>query len=127
MSSPPPPWESHPPLPDEEFYETDLEDATGPLHVVAPADEAAVTYYPPPFDDDASHRPDEYRPPEPPAAEDTFAARFTAPLTVHPRTVPVRHVRIRPALVFAGMIAVACRRARRMAVLAVVRRPGAVE
>ena len=65
MSSPPPPWESHPPLPDDGFYEADPDEDTGPLHVVAPTDEATVTYYPPPFDDDASHRPDQYRPPSP--------------------------------------------------------------
>ena len=104
MSSPPPPWESDPPLPDDEFYEADPDEDTGPLHVVGPTDQATLTYYPPPFDDDASHRPDQYRPPEPPAAEDTFAGRFTAPLTVYPRTV--RHRRIRPAPVLAGITAV---------------------
>jgi serine/threonine kinase PknH len=93
MSSPPPPWESHPPLPGDEFYQADPDEDTGPLHVVAPTDEA-------------SHRQDEYRPPEPPAAEDTFAGRFTASLTIDPRTMPVRHGRIRPAPVLAGIAAV---------------------
>lgn len=41
MSSPPPPWESHPPLEDDGFYGagTDPDADTGPVHVVTPTDE----------------------------------------------------------------------------------------
>ena len=89
MSSAPPPWESHPPLSDG-FNEAHPDEDTGPLHVVAPADEEwPQTYYPPPT-----------------RAEDTFAGRFTAPLTVHPRVVPIRHRQTRPGLIVGGVAAV---------------------
>jgi hypothetical protein len=39
MSSPPPPWESHPPLSEDGFYEADPDVDTGPVHVVTPTDE----------------------------------------------------------------------------------------
>jgi len=89
MSSAPPPWESHPPLSDG-FYEAHPDEDTGPLHVVSAADEVW-----PQIDD-----------PSLPRAEDTFAARFTAPLTVHPRSVPFRYKRIRPGLIVGGVTAV---------------------
>jgi hypothetical protein len=71
-------------LPEDGFYEADPDVDTGPVHIVTPADEG---YYPPP-------------------AEDTFAGRFTAPLTVDPRTVPVRPERARLVPIVAGVAGV---------------------
>jgi hypothetical protein len=46
-----------------------------------------------------SHRP-------PHSEQDTFAGRFTAPLTIDPRTTPVKPERIRMAPIAAGMVGV---------------------
>jgi len=123
MNSPPPPWESHPPLEDEGYFgantDADPEADTGPVHVVTPANEDIVhvedvaverSYYPPPVDDTDFEEsrpvqwPQAYRPPEP--EHDTFASRFTAPLTVDPRTTPVRPNRVRLGPIVAGVAAV---------------------
>jgi hypothetical protein len=71
-------------LPEDGFYEADPDVDTGLVHIVTPADEG---YYPPP-------------------AEDTFAGRFTAPLTVDPRTVPARPERARLVPIVAGVAGV---------------------
>ena len=96
MSSPPPPWESHPPLSEDSFYEADPDVDTGPVHVVTPTDEDIAG--------EEGDWPQAYRPA--PAEEDTFAGRFTAPLTVDPRTVPVKAKRVRLGYVVAGVLAV---------------------
>jgi hypothetical protein len=141
MSSPPPPWESHPPLEDEGFYgagtDADPEADTGPVHVVTPtgedvfvedvADEVASDedwpqgYYPPPVDERTSYPPavqddtdfEETRPVQwpqahrPPAPDqDTFAGRFAAPLTIDPRTTPVKPERVRLGPIVAGVAGV---------------------
>jgi hypothetical protein len=77
MSSPPPPWESHPPLEDEGFYgaatDPDPDADTGPVHVVTPTDEDVAhvedvaveqSYYPPPVEDTdfEETRPVQWRP-----------------------------------------------------------------
>ena len=61
-----------------------------------------------------------HRPPEP--EQDTFAGRFTAPLTIDPRTTPVKPGRIRMAPILAGGGRRARRWARGLAVLAVLGR-----
>jgi serine/threonine kinase PknH len=119
MSSPPPPWESHPPLEDEGFYGAGTDDVpdadTGPVHVVTATDadveDVAVAdedgtdvdardddwpqgYNPPPLDERATY------PPLP--EQDTFAGRFTAPLTIDPRTTPVKPQRGRLVPIVAG-------------------------
>jgi hypothetical protein len=48
----------------------------------------------------ARAEPHAYRPP--PADEDTFAGRFTAPLTIDPRSVPVKPERVRLGPILAG-------------------------
>jgi hypothetical protein len=92
-------------LEDEGFYgaatDPDPDADTGPVHVVTPTDEDVAhvedvaveqSYYPPPVEDTDFEEtrpvqwPQAYRPPE----QDTFAGRFTAPLTVDPRTTPVK-------------------------------------
>jgi hypothetical protein len=110
MTTPPLPWEAHPPLPEDEFSSADAEprlepdvdpdEDTGPVQVVAQAvdERPPPSYGPTPWQDD--HRPV-------PRPEDTFAGRFTAPLTVDPRTVPVRHTGIRPGLIGAAVAGVA--------------------
>jgi hypothetical protein len=122
MSSPPPPWESHPPLDDDGFYgagtDADPEADTGPVHVVVPTGEDVAhvedvgveqSYYPPPVDDTdfEETRPVQwpvYRPP--PLEQDTFAGRFTAPLTVDPRTTPVKPTGVRMGPIVAGVVGV---------------------
>ena len=96
MSSPPPPWESHPPLSDDDFYEADPDVDTGPVHVVTPTDQDIAGE-----DARAAEWPQAHRPP--PAEEDTFAGRFTAPLTIAPRTVPVKANRVRLGPIVAGV------------------------
>jgi hypothetical protein len=122
MSSPPPPWESHPPLEEEGFYgagtDADPDADTGPVHVVTPKDEDVAhvedvaveqSYYPPPVDDTDF---EETRPVQwpqahrPPPEQDTFAGRFTAPLTVDPRTMPVKSDGVRPGPIVAGVAGV---------------------
>jgi hypothetical protein len=99
MSSPPPPWESHPPLSEDGFYEADPDVDTGPVHVVTPTDEDIEGE-----GARAAEWPQAYRPP--PAEENTFAARFTAPVTVDPRTVPVKAERVRLGPIVAGVAGV---------------------
>jgi hypothetical protein len=110
-------------LEDEGFYgasiDPDPDADTGPVHVVTPteadvedvADEHAS--YPPAAQDDtrfeedvprAAAWPQAHRPPPP--EEDTFAARFAAPLTIDPRTTPVKPGRVRPGTVVAGLAGV---------------------
>jgi hypothetical protein len=125
MSSPPPPWESHPPLEDEGFYgagtDADPDADTGPIHVVTPAD--YVTYvedvavdeyasYPLEVRNDTDFEetrpvqwPQPHRPPPP--EHDTFAGRFAGPLTVDPRRTPVRSTNVvRLGPVVAGVVGV---------------------
>lgn len=103
MSSPPPPWESHPPLEDEGFYgagaDADPEADTGPVHIVTPTDEDVVV-------EDARDGdwPQAYRPPPP--EQDTFAGRFAAPLTVDPRMTPVKPQGARLGPIVAGVAGV---------------------
>jgi hypothetical protein len=135
MSLPPPPWESHPPLPEDEFYQGDPDEDTGPLYIGAPdesdaddvqadGEEAAVaveadsgdwvqTYHPTHYDEanagepeapDSGHWPEDYRP-APPDGE-SVASRFAAPLTVDPRTVPVKHESVRVWPIVAGVAGV---------------------
>ncbi|WP_242453410.1 hypothetical protein [Mycolicibacterium sp. P9-64] len=126
MSSPPPPWESHPPLEEDGFYgantDADPEADTGPVHVVTPEDVARVedadvdygsqTHYPPPVDDTdfEETRPVPWlqaqRPPPPLPEPDTFAGRFAAPLTIDPRTTPVKVERVRLGPIAAGVAGV---------------------
>lgn len=97
MTTPPPPWEAHPPLPEDGFSYADAErrlepdvdpdEDTGPVQVVTQATG---------WQDD--HR-------SAPRPEDTFAGRFTAPLTVDPRTV--RPKGIHPGLIGAAVAGVA--------------------
>jgi hypothetical protein len=121
MTTPPPPWEAHPPLPEDEFAFADAEprperdvdpdEDTGPVQVVTQPDADVGVGYAQPVDERPrpSYGPtawrDDYRPL--PRPEDTFAARFTAPLTVDPRTVPVRPNGIRPGLIAAAVAGVA--------------------
>jgi hypothetical protein len=100
-------------VPEDEFYQGDPDEDTGPLHV-----EWVHTYYPTHYeeagaaepaveDPDPRQWPQAHRP-DPPD-EESFASRFTAPLTVDPRTVPVKHdsVRVWPILAgVAGVVAV---------------------
>jgi hypothetical protein len=133
MSLPPPPWESHPPLPEDEFYQGDPDEDTGPLHVAVPdgpgidevagvraveetdSDERVQTYYPTHYeevgaaeraveDPDPRQWPQAHRPGPP--AEESVASRFTAPLTVDPRTVPVKHGSVRMWPILAGVAGV---------------------
>jgi serine/threonine kinase PknH len=136
MSSPPPPWESHPPVEDEGYYgadtDADADADTGPVYIVTPsdADVAPVddvagqgtadvdardgdwphSYHPPPVDDTDFEEtrpvqwPPAHRPPAP--EQDSFAGRFTAPLTIDPRTTPVRAERVRLGPVVAGVAGV---------------------
>jgi hypothetical protein len=101
MSSPPPPWESHPPLEDEGFYgagtDADPDADTGPVHVVTPTDEDVAH-----VEDVAAEQ--GYR--SPPSEHDTFAGRFVAPLTVDPRTTPVKSDGVRLGPIVAGVAGV---------------------
>jgi serine/threonine kinase PknH len=120
-------------LSDVDLNDVDPNEDTGPVQVVTPPDEGAGdgwpqgyypppvaegasyppvaddTYYPPPAEDpvvegsDRGEWPQTYRPALP--EEDTFAGRFTAPLSVDPRTVPVKTTPVRPGLVVAGVAA----------------------
>lgn len=51
-------------------------------------------------DPDSTHRPQAYRPARP--DEESFANRFTAPLTVYPGTVPFTHESVRVWPIVAG-------------------------
>lgn len=178
MTTPPPPWEAHPPLPDDEFGPEDstrrivgpvpaedLDEDTGPIRVEIPADgvtrtialdtpdagvtrvsgvsASAATQYGalPPMgysEPDATASPTVYaqlppeivraqqrpeavytrrlpepamRPPQPEPVlpsrpEDTYAGRFTAPLSVDPRAVPLRRNTGQPVLIAATVAAV---------------------
>jgi hypothetical protein len=109
-------------LDDDGFYgagtDADPEADTGPVHVVVPTGEDVAhvedvgveqSYYPPPVDDTdfEETRPVQwpvYRPP--PLEQDTFAGRFTAPLTVDPRTTPVKPTGVRMGPIVAGVVGV---------------------
>ena len=107
MTTPPPPWEAHPPLPEDQYYgaapeagldrDVDPDEDTGPIPVVMPTDETV--------DARPAGWVDTYRPA--PRPEDTHAGRFTAPLMVDPRTVPVKPKGARPGLIAAAGAGVA--------------------
>jgi hypothetical protein len=100
-------------LPEDEFFSADAEpglepdvdpdEDTGPVQVVTQAD-TAVNERPRPSYGPTGWQGDHRSVPRP---EDTFAGRFTAPLTVDPRTVPVRHNGIHPGLIAAAVAGVA--------------------
>jgi hypothetical protein len=104
-------------LEDEGFYgagtDADPDADTGPVYVVTPTDEDVAveqSYYPPPVGDTDFEEtrpvewPQAHRPPPP--EQDTFAGRFTAPLTVDPRTTPVKSDGVRLGPIVAGVAGV---------------------
>lgn len=90
------PWEAHPPLPEEDAD-------TGPIRVVALDDEVTREVPLPHLPQPDQGWPASYQPP--PA--ETYASRFTAPLSVTPRPVSVRRTGIHPGVVAAGVAGVA--------------------
>ncbi|WP_051574333.1 hypothetical protein [Mycobacterium sp. URHB0044] len=109
MTSPPPPdqW------PSQDAVHGDPDEDTGPIRLVGPSGENVSDagwpqgYYAPPAADDVVEDPNPGQWPStrrpPPVEPETFAGRFTAPLTVDPRTVPVRHNVIRVGPIVAGV------------------------
>jgi serine/threonine-protein kinase len=101
MSSPPP---DHGYPPDQAYFEGDPDADTGPVQIAAATAQAPI---PTPTVD--SQETQVYRLPPgagPPSfdaipAEESFASRFTAPLTVDPRAPKVRGMGVQPATVLA--------------------------
>jgi serine/threonine kinase PknH len=153
VTTPPPPWEAHPPLPEDEFREVDRvsygdpDEDTGPIRV-APQESTTTVIRtdrslqeaaePTVFADTGSAEtaiadttflqnvadpPDslnrqetafapihvdgrtQYAPAPVPRPEDTYAGRFTAPLSVDPRAVPVKHKNIQPVIIAVAAVA----------------------
>jgi hypothetical protein len=106
MSSPLPPdeWPSQPSASEDAFYEADPDEDTGPVHIVTPPHEDATVEQTGAIEQASVGEWPTYRPPPPEV--DTFAGRFTAPLTIDPRTVPVKSNRVRPGPVAAGVAGV---------------------
>jgi hypothetical protein len=125
MTTPPLPWEAHPPLPEEEFGAVDRahvgygdpDEDTGPI-AVSPPDAATMefrtnrdlraaepTAYTVTSSEPTQYAPPQYAPPPVPRPEDTYAGRFTAPLSVDPRSIPVKHTNSQPAIIAAAAVA----------------------
>ena len=134
MTTPPPPWAANSPLPEDEFGTADRtrfdddDEVTAPIRVAPPADVTTTVFSSssaptqmadtggapteavavPPAE--SIHRqetafaaiPIGYPPPRP---EDTYTGRFTAPLSVDPRSVPLKTNNFQPAILAAAGIA----------------------